>query len=101
MKNYPALSDSKPPLAKVATVDDHIHFGFFGRIPHEVTFKVDGIGRGSINPKWFGPRPLDSSVHTFLSHLSVEEPFTFLGEGLLLVVKATTFLNQSVAKPKK
>lgn len=36
-------------LAKVATVDDHIHFGFFGRIPHEVTFKVDGIGRGSIN----------------------------------------------------
>ena len=36
-------------LAKVATVDDHIHFGFFGRIPHEFTFKVDGIGRGSIN----------------------------------------------------
>ena len=65
------------------------------------TFKVDGIGRGSINQKGSGPRPLDSSVHTFLSHLSVEEPFTFLGEGLLLVVKATTFLNQSVAKPKK
>ena len=36
-------------LAKVATVGDHIHFGFFGRIPHEVTLKVDGIGRGSIN----------------------------------------------------
>lgn len=66
-------------LAKVATVGDHIHFGFFGRIPHEVTFKVDGIGRGSINQKRSGPRPLGSSVHTFLSHLSVEEPFTFLG----------------------
>ena len=85
----------------MATVDDHIHFGFFGRIPHEVTFKVDGIGRGSINQKRSGPRPLVSSVHTFLSHLSVEEPFTFLGEGLLSIVKAITFLNQSVAKPEK
>ena len=43
-------------LAKVATVGDHIHFGFFGRIPHEVTFKVDGIGRGSIN-QVSRPRP--------------------------------------------
>ena len=38
-------------------------------------------------------------MHTFLSHLSAEEPFTFLGEGLS-IVEAITFLNQSVAKPE-
>ena len=38
-------------------------------------------------------------MHTFLSHLSAEEPFTFLGEGLS-IVEAITFLNQSAAKPE-
>ena len=91
-------------LAKVATVGDHIHFGFFGRIPHEVTFKVDGIGRGSINQVSLG-QGLGQQCAYIFKPFKRGRTFHFFGEGLLSIqvsiVKAITFLNQSVAKPEK
>jgi len=85
-------------LAKVATVGDHIHFGFFGRIPHEVTFKVDGIGRGSINQVSVG-QGLGQQCAYIFKPFKRGRTFHFFGEGLLSIVEAITFLNQSVAKP--
>ena len=63
------------------------------------TFKVDGIGLGSIN------QGLGQQCAYIFKPFKRGRTFHFFGEGLLSIqvsiVKAITFLNQSVAKPEK
>ena len=62
---------------------------------------MDGIGRGSINQVSLGQGLGQQCAYIFKPFKSGRTFHFFGGEGLLSILEAITFLNQSVAKPEK